>query len=339
MGFEIVTQHLELILIPILLDAALWLGPRLSLAPLLQKLEQWFALASVELAEINTMASPVELDYVRMTAQGIFKELAQRFNLFILLGPLPPLWTPSLMKDTYMSLQCAAGVCADTADLTLLSRPEFTISSLGMLIVWSLLLLFIGLGVSAFYLRMIGVRVIEVLEVEMPSSLSVGQVWQQLTLFVGAILLTILAWFGFIFFCVGCVALGSLQLGEIVASTLMAFGVFNMLHLIFAVPSIVQQHRTPWQAMRDSFILTRGDFFNVIALFALTVVIWQGFNYVWSRPDPATWQMWVGISGHAFISTALMTALFIFYQERLCFVESFIKALATRKVPALKAEG
>lgn len=334
MGFEIVAHHLDLILIPVVLDALLWLGPRLSLAPLFQKLESWFSMAAVEFMDISTTMSMVEGQYAVTVLRSLFEELGMRFNLFVLLGPLPLGWPPSLMSYTYMSWRCSLGVCANIVDITQLPRQEIRIDSLGMLIGWSVLLLLMGLGLNAIYLRMISWRVIQETEIPLPGAVSAWQLWQQLVKLVGVVLLLMFMWLCFVFFFVGCVSLGSSQLGEMVAATLMAFGLFSLLHLLFVIPSMVQQRRHPLQAIRDSLILTRGDFFNVTILMALLWVIWRGFNYVWSQPDPATWQMWGGIIGHAFVSTALITTIFIFYQERLRFVETFVKALATRDASA-----
>ena len=38
-GFEVTARHLELILLPLLLDLFLWLGPRLSVSPLLMAIK------------------------------------------------------------------------------------------------------------------------------------------------------------------------------------------------------------------------------------------------------------------------------------------------------------
>src|SRR5689334_7802225 len=41
-GFEIVTAHLQILLLPLSIDLFLWLGPRFSFRPFMPSLEQFF---------------------------------------------------------------------------------------------------------------------------------------------------------------------------------------------------------------------------------------------------------------------------------------------------------
>jgi hypothetical protein len=47
----------------------------------------------------------------------------------------------------------------------------------------------------------------------------------------------------------------------------------------------------------------------------LFVLINQGLNFLWTTPAQTSWWMLVGIGGHAFISTALLAASFIYYRD------------------------
>jgi hypothetical protein len=52
------------------------------------------------------------------------------------------------------------------------------------------------------------------------------------------------------------------------------------------------------------------------SLFVLTVLfISIGLNYLWRIPEPDSWMLLVGIFGHAFITTALLAASFIYYRD------------------------
>src|SRR5215211_3082486 len=81
-GFEVVSSHVVLILMPLVLDVFLWLGPRLSVNELLNPMYQaFFEQARLSLASAN--------DAKRLAAfQDIFNELLQRFNLFSLISRL-----------------------------------------------------------------------------------------------------------------------------------------------------------------------------------------------------------------------------------------------------------
>jgi hypothetical protein len=51
-------------------------------------------------------------------------------------------------------------------------------------------------------------------------------------------------------------------------------------------------------------------------LFLLTFVILNsGLNFLWNTPSRDSWWMLVGITGHAFVSTALLAASFIYYRD------------------------
>jgi hypothetical protein len=51
-------------------------------------------------------------------------------------------------------------------------------------------------------------------------------------------------------------------------------------------------------------------------LFLLTfIVINQGLNFLWNTPPDTSWWTLLGIAGHAFVSTALIAASFIYYRD------------------------
>jgi hypothetical protein len=83
--------------------------------------------------------------------------------------------------------------------------------------------------------------------------------------------------------------------------------------------------------MKESLLLTRVDFVNVVFLLGLILVISRGLNVVWTLPAPDSWTTFVGLGGHAFVSTALTAGLFIFYQERLRYLEAMKQIFAAQK--------
>lgn len=324
MGFEIVARHPTLVILPVLLDALLWLGPRLSLAPLFES------------AEFLTLLTAWETAAAGMSQGGlgprqIFAELATRFNLFVMMQPFPLVWPPSLMSSTYMSLKCALGVCSDVISYPDLVRPEILIASPWDALGISVGLMLVGLGFNALYLRAVGLRVLEETEEALPGPGTPLALWWRLLKLLASVLLLFFALGNVLFFLAGCLMQVNAFLSAMATATFFSLVMFILLHLLFAIPGIVQRQIQPSQAIRESVMLTRGDSLNVLFLIVLTAVIWQGLNYVWSRPDPCTWHMWIGIGGHAFVSTALIAAIFVFYQDRLRFLELFLKALAAKE--------
>jgi hypothetical protein len=45
------------------------------------------------------------------------------------------------------------------------------------------------------------------------------------------------------------------------------------------------------------------------------IVLSTGLNYLWSVPPDNSWMTLVGIAGHAFITTALLAASFVYYRD------------------------
>jgi hypothetical protein len=45
------------------------------------------------------------------------------------------------------------------------------------------------------------------------------------------------------------------------------------------------------------------------------VILSQGLTYLWSVPPSDSWMTLVGIAGHAFITTAVLAASFVYYRD------------------------
>jgi hypothetical protein len=59
-------------------------------------------------------------------------------------------------------------------------------------------------------------------------------------------------------------------------------------------------------------------------LFLLVFLILNtGLNFLWSTPSQNSWWMLVGIIGHAFVSTALLAASFVYYRD----INAWLKAV------------
>lgn len=321
-GFEIAARHLTIIIVPILLDLFLWLGPRLSISPIVRTMERLFR---ESFAAGEALSIEVEETYVLISQ--VLGELAGQFNLFTSLEPAPLLGVPTLMS-TRMSIDQPFG-----------SRAEIVVASVFGVMGWVLLLSLVGLGISALYLRMIGRHVIDETEVPFDGPRGVLPLWGQLLLFS---LIVLIALFMFSIVAVAFVAfvsLISLGVAGFVITLLFSFVIFIGFHLTFAIPGLVQLRRSPLRAIQESLLITRGDFLNATFMIVLILVISSGFNVVWSLPDTGSWANLIGIAGHAFVSTALTAALFVFYQERLNFISMLQKARTAREKAARPVVG
>jgi hypothetical protein len=298
-GFEIVARHPILIVVPLLLDLFLWLGPRLSIAPPLMALER-------QMNVLFAMSGDLpEMQEARLLTAQLLEELATRYNLFAALRPAPLLGVPTLMANR-LTLARPFGL-----------RPDWIIGSWWGAAGVQIVLAALGLGLSALYLRWVGRHVIGETEAPLPGPGPLGTTWGRFVQFTLILIIALLGLSAAIFSFVVFIGLISLGLAGLAMTVMFSFLVFIGFHLVFVIPGIIQLRRAPPRAIRESFLLARGGFLNVSFLILLILVISRGLNFVWALPDPATWAMVVGIGGHAFVSTALTAALFVFYQERL----------------------
>ncbi len=311
-GFEVVARNPELIVLPFLLDLFLWLGPRLSVAPIVASAKAFAAQAFL------VEGLPAEVTDTYAGLGKLLDEFSQGFDLFSVLNPGPLLGVPVLMPGRLSVLRPMG------------ERPAIEMTSVVLMGVWMGLLAVLGLALNAIYLRAVGRNVIRETESPLPGPDSPWVLWRRLVklglvLFGGVTSVSIL-----LSVFVGLVGLFSLPLAGLLMTLVSSMALFMGVHLAFTVPGIVQLRRGLLSAVRESLLLTRSDFLNVILLLALVLVISRGLNVVWTLPEPNTWSTAVGLLGHAFVSTALTAALLIFYQERLHFLEALKRLYAAQ---------
>lgn len=311
-GFEVVARAPWLAVLPLLLDLFLWLGPRLSVAPILQDFKAF-------LLQMSSMSEAVpDVGDAYLILGQILDELSSKFNLLSLLNPAPLMGVPVLMPTRMTVLNPLGG------------QQAIEIASFSMMMVLGLALGLLSLWLSAAYLAPIGRRVISETESSLPGPPPVLTLWGEL-LKVGLLVLAVLLSFAMaLSFLASLIGLFSLTLAGLVMTLASSAVLFTAIHLVFTIPGIVQLRKGLFTAVRESLLLTRSDFLHVIFLLGLVLVISQGLRVVWTLPDPASWSMVVGLVGHAFVSTALTAALLVFYQERLQYLEVMKQIFATR---------
>lgn len=309
-GFEMVGRHLWLILLPVLLDLFLWLGPRLSTAPLLQR---FVAFLMVQPAPDPTTARQVE------QAVQLLEQFGEQFNLLSLLSALPLLDVPSLLA------RHAPGVLSPLGE----SRVLLVASGL-MLIAWGGALVLIGLVLGFLYLNGLARRVRatrsfdgqgggssepEDAEQSVRVSSGVGKL-VQIFLFAAGLLAVGLMLFPLWGLFVGAVLAIAPPVGLLVWSFSIGLGGYLALHLLFVVPGVLLGERGLWQATRESVMLVHTRFLSVVALILLVLIIYGGLGFIWSLPSGDSWSLLVGILGNGCIATGLTAAVFVFYQEQ-----------------------
>lgn len=306
-AFELLAQAPQLLLLPLLLDLFLWLGPRLAANPLVEPLLTAIKAAAPTMAETQSLYQALT-DYLTEFGQG--------FNLFALLSPGPLLGTPALMGGR-LTLESPLGTRAT------LSLPSVS-ASLG----WGIVLIIVGAGITAVYLTQIGKHVLIYTEAPLPGPTTPLGLWGQLLrlmmilVFLGGGALMVVSTM------ISVLVLISQTLASLLTLLFISLGLFIGVHFLYTIPGMVQLRHAPLPAMQESVLLARVEFAGVMQLLLLAMVFTQGLNFVWTLPEPSSWATLVGIGGHAIISTALTITLFIFYQERLAYLRVLQNAFA-----------
>ena len=294
-GFQAVSTHVSLILLPVVLDVFLWLGPRLSVYGLLNP----FLKMLFEEARLNLTSAA---DIRRFTEfQSIFSEIIERFNLFSLLAKLQtfPIGVSSLLAQT-MPAQTPLG-----------PQQVLQISSLPAVLGLAFLLVLAGWVLGGLYFGWV-------------SGTALGGAWQRdnvVQAILQSILLSVIWFIGLLMLFVPLILLMTVltMLSPALASA--AFFILMILSFWLVVPLFFTPH--------GIFVRKQNAFYSIftslrMARFALPtsglfVVCWfllsVGLNYLWSVPPENSWMTLVGIGGHAFIMTALLAASFVYYRD------------------------
>lgn len=296
-GLSLVWRRPWTLVIPILLDAMIWLLPRLSLTPLIIQYQTLFT---------NPFFLSTEPPDEQVTLQ--MQEFINSFNLVGLLSGILHAITrlPALLSVTAFGV--ANPIDALRSSIPIQS-PEFALLLLIPLILLGLL------AVAAYFESIAqGVRP---LSSAAPGTglLRIAKLWLNLIWFS----LVILALFLVSAFAVwGVYSIsGSAELVGF-AMLLLSVGLFWLFIYFFFVPGVMSISAVGFgEAMRRSTLLFRIFFLPTIALVALTVFLEQGMLVIWDGLTVSTFGVALGIVGNAFIGTALIAASMVYYQDRI----------------------
>ena len=300
-GFDLTSKRLWLLILPVILDSFLWLGPRLSGRPMI---ERFVALlpADQAMAELNAQ----------------ILALAPRTNLFTSLS-LPLVGVPALM---------VGATPLKTPQPTGIIELESVGAWLGLFLLFTLL----GVLLTAVYFTLIAREVRQQGSSTPPATglFLVGQMlrlWGQL-LALGLALLTLgfvmylpLLLMGRLFYVVSpALAALALIMGPVIMLWLVVY-------LFFAPHGLILHGRSLVQAASESMRLVRVHMFSVLGLLLAVFIIRNLLGMLLLLADDGSWLTLAGILGHAFVMTSLVTATFIFYRDRYRLLFAEVKPL------------
>jgi hypothetical protein len=325
-GFEVIGRHLGLIALPVLLDLLLWLGPRVTVAPLLEQF--------VAFMLSRPTPDPTTVRQVAQAAE-LLKQFGEKSNLLSLLSALPLLNVPSLLA------QHTPGAVSP------LGEPHMVwTASVLTVMAWAVVLVPAGLVLGFLYLNGVARRVRAVrspdrqaralshAEARAPNRVAgpaLGEVEGggqavdvggsavkliRIFLFAAGLLMAGIVLVPLWMLLVGAIVATVPLLGFLVWSFSIGLASYMVLHLLFVVPGVLLGGRRLLRAIWESILLIHTQFPSVVGLVLLVLVIDQGLGFVWSLPSGDSWSLLIGILGNSCIATGLTAALFVFYQER-----------------------
>jgi hypothetical protein len=296
-GFDIVSSRIALIALPLLLDVFLWLGPRVSVGNSFSAgLSSWIDLlkrggaSSSEIAMYTTNA-PVLLD------------AAHKLNWLGWVRTFP-IGVPAMMLDLPKELPVMTPLGAQA----MIEAPSFL-----WMMASILLLTLIGWMAGGWYFRLVAGASMG--EVSSERRISLGRafvqtfllsiIWRVVSLLTLAPVMIVISLFAAV----------SPLLAQVVSFVILFFAfwlvapVMFMPHGIFmhkqnAIVSILSSLRMARFTLPTSNMFMMGGF-----------VLWLGLDYLWKMPANDSWLMLVGITGHAFILTTLLSASFVYYRD------------------------
>ena len=303
-GFDAITNHIEIILIPVALDLFLWMGARLRLAELINVYLKYLAsVPGMETAETEDMLQLL---------QEFWLFVAERFNLFTMLRSYP-IGIPSLMVS-WQPASSPVGILGS------FEVPSF-IALAGL---W-LLLTVLGLVLGTFFY-------LAVAQASLKNKLGWRRILRRLPWSAGQVILLALMWAVLILVVsipasclVSLISLGGYSLGQL---GLLIFGgliLWMILPLLFSTHGIIINRRHAWASVLDSIRVTRFTMPKTAVLFIIIFIIDEGLGMLWSIPNETSWFVLIGLFGHAFIVTGLLAASFVYYRDAYRWVQKLLQ--------------
>lgn len=312
-GFDAVSRHVVLILLPAALDILLWLGPRFSVESLMTPfLNMVFDQTRL------TLTSSADVSRFR-EFEALFNQAVEQFNLLSLLSRLQtfPVGVSSLLART-MPVETPFG-----------SQPVVQISSLPGLMGLAFLLVAGGWVLGALYFRWVSGTTLG----ETVPGTGISSVWAiiQTLILCGVWLVGLMMLFIPVTLILTVLTMLSPVLAGAALFILLALSFWLIVPLFFTPHGIFVRRQNAFYSIFTSLRMARF----ALPTSGLFVICWfllsTGLNYLWSVPTADSWMTLVGIGGHAFITTALLSASFVYYRDMNAWLQTVFERLQQKQ--------
>jgi hypothetical protein len=309
-GFDAVANQIVIITIPLLIDLLLWLGPHIQIKTLMNNFFD-------QMASTSSFYSSQSGDTISQITE-LMRSTISQFNLLSLLRTIP-VGIPSLMAFR-LPLEIPNGVPLFVDLSNLLAAAAVGIG-----------LLLVGLlGGSFFYIMIAQISLNGRIELN-----KVIKAWPWSTLQVVSLALALLILFMVVSVPSSCVisviALFGLPLGQF--AFFLYFGVLLWLAfpLIFSAHGIFVNHNNAFVSVQKSMVLTRMTLPTTSLFFLSILAISEGLDILWRVPPENSWLTIIGVGGHAFITSALLAASFVYYRDADLWTQEALRLIKSRR--------
>jgi hypothetical protein len=297
-GLDAVLRHPWLLLIPVLLDLLLWVGPRLNAPALYQSFEP----------ALSQMTAQMTTSESRYAAQELGKAIEQFFTQFNLLT-----WLSAALIGVPI---VNGGI---NATLTLVTGGAPLLWSVGSF--ESYLLVFViatamGLFISALYWTLLGDYVRgDPFQATHWLKRSLAMWKNLLVLVLAVVALIVMALFplAMIMFTLSAISIG---LASFVPLLALALAAWIVLVCVFTPHGLVMYHMPLSRAINTSIMIVRVNFGAVAGLVVLAIALSLGMGLIWEELAADSWLRLIAMAGNAIIGTGLIVASLLFYQNR-----------------------
>ncbi|HRJ55500.1 MAG TPA: hypothetical protein PLV64_04375 [Anaerolineales bacterium] len=299
-GFDVVASHITAILLPLLLNLFMWLGPRLRMDALFDSIKDdvvsLWQTGGIPLEEIQLI-----LEWYDRTIPNV--------NLFWFLRTLP-IGISSLLLPK------------GTLDTPLGDPAIWQVGAPG-LFGWTFLLTFLGWVGGALYYRSVAWVVLT----------DKAQVAGVFSAILQSILISFLSNFLMmallfpVMFLLFLTAQFSVFLTNLFVLFLCLAAMWIIVPIFFWPLGVFMKKQNVFTSMLSSIQLTRFTL-PTSSLFVLAVfLLAYGLNFLWRIPSENSWMALVGILGHSFVTTALLAASFIYYRDMSVWLQIVLERL------------
>lgn len=302
-GYRLLGRRIELILIPVLLDLVIWLAPQISVAPILQRVSDFYT----QMAAASNV--PAGVEEMTTSTTEVIDMLARGTNLLT-----------SLISSSLMHVPSIGGALTPP----MLRDPIAISNSWVALLVWIGLSL-LGLLLGVLYMQLLA-RVLPIGAA--PKANTVGELLGNTWRHFGRVLLYVLMLAGLFVAAlipfsviIGIMMLLAPALGGLMTAVFGGLYLVLFVYLYFVTAAIVLDDARVLEAAGRSIQVVRKNFISAVGFVLLNTMIGLGMGLLLSNAsDYGAFAAVLAIVASSWIGTGLVLALLVFYRSRVLVV-------------------